>query len=90
MNCVQEKLVLVVESIKALSCPEDVSKLPNLIKYWVCFLSCWFLFVPFGYFSAASLSVAWGFSLAVAPARATSGIRASQVHREIVYRFQEH
>jgi len=31
-----------------------------------------------------------GFSLAVAPARATSSIRASQVHRGIVCRFQEH
>jgi len=36
---------LVVESIKlSLTCPEDVGKLPTLVKYCVCFLSC-FLFL---------------------------------------------
>ena len=37
------QIVLVVESIKSLSCPEDVGKLPNLVKYCVCFLSCFFV-----------------------------------------------
>ena len=36
------------------------------------------------------LSIDWGFSLVVTKARTTSGIRASQIHRRIVYRFQEH
>ena len=71
----------------SLPCPEDVGKLSNLVKYCVCFLS-YFLFLSCGYFSAASISIG-GFLIGSCP-RTTSGIKASQVRRGIVYQFQEH
>ena len=91
MNCISRKnFYLIIESIRSLSpFPKNVGKLPNLVKYCVCFLSCLFVLV-FWVLLCASLFVTWDFSLVVTKARVTSGIIASQVLRRIVCRFQEH
>ena len=64
-------LVLIAESIKSLSCPEDVGKLPNLVKYYLGLLSLLFLCSYLvGYTQAAYVSVWWIPQVVVAP-RAT-------------------
>ena len=74
MYCIPESIPLVlvcmiVESIKSLSCPEDVGKLSNLIKYCVDLLSLLFLCsYRVGISPAASISIG-GFLIGCCPAR---------------------
>ena len=86
---------MIVESIN-LSLPylEDVGKLLNLVKYRVALFSLLFLYSRHVGTSPARLSPLLGFlKLVVAHKKAlgaTSGIKASQIRRAIVCRFQEH
>ena len=73
----------------SLSYSEDIGKMSNLVKYCVCFLSC-YLFLSLGT-SLLRLSLLIEVpQLGYCKVRVTSSIRASQVRHGIVCRFQEH
>ena len=80
-------LQLIVESIRSLSCPEDVEYYQSSLNIVFSFLS--YLIVLIFWVLFWCISLCWlGFSHWLLSRLATSSIRASQVRRGIIWWFQ--